>query len=396
MLLLALQGGSFISFDILAELLPKSSRGQFLTNINYFWTLGSMLVSALAWILLESAGWHMLAVLTSIPVAVSLVWAVAVMPESPRWLALKGRYTEAEDVLRSAAVINGTTLPHFTLRRETFITVAQEEAASKGVALGDFFERDMLPISIPLFTVWFLFGWTYYGIIFLVSRIYSKSSDDDGDDASEYTCDFEYSDIFYNAASEVIGVALTAVVIDRFGRNRSQTTLYVLSGVFVALLGVKMSDVGVSVVGMLARIGSMGATSVTMVVTPELFPTRMRATGHAVCSSFQRIGGFAAPFLVNSPASLVVVALLLGAGNWMAAVCSYTLPETKGSLLTNMYYLYKCVVYLSVFECRCAYMCVCVAAASIFIHLCTQTHSLTHFLFTVLQTLDWIHLRRAA
>jgi hypothetical protein len=122
----------------------------------------------------------------------------------------------------------------------------------------------------------------------------------------------------------------------------------------------------------------------------------MRATGHAVCSSFQRIGGFAAPFLVNSPASLVVVALLLGAGNWMAAVCSYTLPETKGSLLTNMYYLYKCVVYLSVFECRCAYMCVCVAAASIFIHLCTQTHSLTHFLFTVLQTLDWIHLRRAA
>jgi hypothetical protein len=106
----------------------------------------------------------------------------------------------------------------------------------------------------------------------------------------------------------------------------------------------------------------------------------MRATGHAVCSSFQRIGGFAAPFLVNSPASLVVVALLLGAGNWMAAVCSYTLPETKGSLLTNMYYLYKCVVYLSVFECRCAYMCVCVAAASIFIHLCTQTHSLTHSL----------------
>lgn len=43
-------------------------------------------VSGLAWALLGSHGWHLLAVLTSLPVAVSLVWAIVVMPESPRYV----------------------------------------------------------------------------------------------------------------------------------------------------------------------------------------------------------------------------------------------------------------------------------------------------------------------
>jgi putative MFS transporter len=30
-------GGATIPFDLLAEFLPQSSRGQFLININYFW-----------------------------------------------------------------------------------------------------------------------------------------------------------------------------------------------------------------------------------------------------------------------------------------------------------------------------------------------------------------------
>ena len=30
-------GGATIPFDLLAEFLPQSSRGQFLMNINYFW-----------------------------------------------------------------------------------------------------------------------------------------------------------------------------------------------------------------------------------------------------------------------------------------------------------------------------------------------------------------------
>ena len=160
-----------------------------------------------------------------------------------------------------------------------------------------------------------------------MARIYAKDSEDES--SSAYVCDFDYANIFYNAISEVVGVALTALVIDRYGRLRSQTSLYGIAGVFFFLIGISGSGLWISSVSVAARIFSMAATSVTMVVTPELFPTRLRATGHAVCSCFSRIGGFAAPFIVNSKLSVYVIAFVLALGNSVAAGSSFCLPETK-------------------------------------------------------------------
>jgi MFS family permease len=116
----------------------------------------------------------------------------------------------------------------------------------------------------------------------------------------------------------------------RYGRKHSQTSLYGLAAVGVLLTGLPLGK-GVSrITAILARIASMAATSVTMVITPELFPTSMRASGHSVASSFARLGGFATPFLVNSPLSIFLVALVLAIGNAIAMLFAFALPETKG------------------------------------------------------------------
>lgn len=44
----------------------------------------------------------------------------------------------------------------------------------------------------------------------------------------------------------------------------------------------------------------------------ELFPTNLRATGHAVCYSFARVGAFAAAYLIESNASIQTCAIGLG------------------------------------------------------------------------------------
>lgn len=315
-------------------------------------TIGSMLVGGTAWAMLSQHGWHLLAIVTAIPVAISLVWAMFILPESPRWLVLQGqfiyiavwgvnnhlvavlgRHDEAKEVLLHCADINGTTLPPFTLMEPV-----ENKANDNTMSWADFCGGDKFRITVPLWTIWFLFGLTYYGIILLTARVYQKGSEDDD---GEFVCDFSYAEIFISSASEVAGIALTAIIIDRWGRLGSQTSLYAGAGIGVLLMGMHhllhMSDSVFTMWALLARITSMAATSVTMVVTPELFETKTRASGHSIGSIFSRLGGFCTPYLVNSSESVLFVAVVLGAGNILAMMCSFLLPETRG-----LYFLVCC------------------------------------------------------
>lgn len=61
-------GGAYVPFDLLAEFLPPSHRGKFLIYIEFFWTMGSLMVAGLAWALLPTYGWRVLAYVTAVPV----------------------------------------------------------------------------------------------------------------------------------------------------------------------------------------------------------------------------------------------------------------------------------------------------------------------------------------
>ena len=310
-------GGATIPFDLLAEFLPQSARGRFLININYFWTLGSMFVAGTAWVFLSAEGWHFLAIVTSIPVALSMAWAIFVLPESPRWLLLNNRGNEAEAILMDAAAYNNTTLPKFTLRPPQDLIV-------ESVSYSEFFKRDMLPITIPLWSLWCCFGFMYYGIVLLISRLFEKETDDDG-----YNCDFDYQEIFISAASELGGVIICAFLIDRMGRVKIQVGFYVAVAVGVLLIGIKMPGSLLVVFSTIARMCAMGATIVTWVATPELFPTRVRASGHSIASSIGRLGAFTVPFLVSSPAPIFVVCTIIAVVSLVAAASVWFLPETQ-------------------------------------------------------------------
>jgi putative MFS transporter len=103
-------GGSIIPFDIIAEFMPLSYRGQFLVSIEYFWTFGSMIVAGLAWGLLSSTSWRVLAVLTAVPVTISLLLGAWCLPESVRWLVSRKKTEQAEKILSSIAALNGVSI----------------------------------------------------------------------------------------------------------------------------------------------------------------------------------------------------------------------------------------------------------------------------------------------
>ena len=225
-------GGASIPFDLLAEFTPDSLRGRFLVYIEGFWTLGSLFVTGLAWGTLTEYGWRVLAYLTAIPICIATIAGMIYLPESPRWLMLKGRVTEAEKVVRDAAQANGYDMGPFELIPAEGET--QEESNNYGDLVKD---RQIRSISFPLWTVWTMFGITYYGMILLTDRMYSNTSTDDDDSD---TCTFDYSNIFIVATAEVFGIAIAAYAVDApdLGRVKAQMLFYFLAAIGVVLLGI--------------------------------------------------------------------------------------------------------------------------------------------------------------
>ena len=316
-------GGTSVPFDLLAEFLPSPHRGRFLLCIELFWTFGSLFVGGVAWVSLSSHGWRFLAIVTAIPVTIALCVTLLLLPESPRWLLEKGRIREAEDVLRLAAARNGQVLPPFSL---TPLALEQQHTSSCLTHCSSLLSAPHRWVSVPLWMTWLGFGFSYYGVILLVTRLFTDPA---SASASAGSCSFDYPAIFFNATSEVVGVMAAALFIDKLGRTRSQALLYLSAAVCVLCVGLPMQYSLTTFVSVMARLATMGASAVTWVATSELYPTKVRATGHAVCNFFARMGSFCCPYVVFG-VSTREAGLLLFAVNMVAAVSSIVLPETKG------------------------------------------------------------------
>ena len=68
----------------------------------------------MAWMVLDTSSWRILAFVLSVPVMLTTIGAYLYVPESPRWLMMKGRMQEAEAIVRQAAKINGVDMVHIT------------------------------------------------------------------------------------------------------------------------------------------------------------------------------------------------------------------------------------------------------------------------------------------
>lgn len=272
--------------------------------------------------------WRLFVTLCAIPCFISLLAGIKFVPESPRWLIMKGRNEEALEILRRAAMVNGKNPEELfpqgcTIRTEDI----QEEASFK-----DLFQPRWKRITLILFGVWMGFALCYYGTIMAVTRIFDESNDDNnGDD--DITAAFDYSAIFISSSAEVIGTAIAITLVDRIGRIPIIVGSYLSGGITVFTMCFFVDQLGrpaLITFSFLARICEMISSCMVWIITAELFSTEIRSTGHSATNAVARIGGFLSPYLIAGTISFRTIAIIFLAIHLVVAFFASRLPETKG------------------------------------------------------------------
>ena len=89
-----------------AELSPPSQRGLFITAVSSFWSFGTIYASCTAFGVMGLSGlsWRIFMFVTALPSMVSVVLVAMTVPDSPRYLAMHGRYQDAADVANWVAL----------------------------------------------------------------------------------------------------------------------------------------------------------------------------------------------------------------------------------------------------------------------------------------------------
>ncbi|KAJ1532010.1 hypothetical protein ONE63_000644 [Megalurothrips usitatus] len=305
------------------ELVGPSKRTAvtILSNIAY-----SLSLVALAAVVYLVRDWRQLSLATSVPfLCFFLYWWV--LPESPRWLLARGRFQEAEAILRLMARVNGRPLPpnymsqlmrkfqpeKTPLASATPYDPQPEQERSYGVL--DLVRTPNLRRKTLIITfIWFTNTSVYVGLSYYAPVL--------GGD--------EFLNFFLAGAVELPTYLFLWPAMLRWGRRVALCVSMVVGGTACLATVLVQNDPMVTLV--LYCVGKMGISS-SFVVVPlmasELYPTVVRGLGMSTSSVVGMLGPICIP-LVNYLGSDMLVLPLLVMGSLLLAggVCSLLLPET--------------------------------------------------------------------
>lgn len=334
---LAVGGASVSVPTYLAEMAPAERRGQIVTQNELMIVSGQMLAFILNAVIGNEWGgvhgvWRWMLVVATLP-AVALWVGMLMMPESPRWLAARGRFAEAQKVLAKVREARAAATELAEIRQAG----AQHRQTGR---------RAMAELSTPSVCRVFFIG---LGVAVVMQATGVNSIMYYGTQILTTSGFGQETALIANIANGVISVVATCVGIYALGRvgrrpmfllGLSGTTLcLLLIGLFSNLLPVSALRAGLILSAMVCFLSFMQAliAPVSWVLLSELFPLRIRgfAAGVAGCMLWvvNFVIGLCFPSLVALAGISNTFFLFFGLGLVSIVFVARCLPETKGRSL---------------------------------------------------------------
>lgn len=309
-----------IATSLLAEFAPRKYRGPLLGLYVTMWFVGAAAAYIFGEMLtgLGADGWRWMLASAALP-ALLIVLARIGTPESPRWLAGKGRVEEANAVLQKVfgAHVTVADLPDEV--KENFDVKALLRSGYGGRML--FVTVFWTASIIPLFAV-YAFAPAILGALHLDGSMAQIGS-------AVITVMF------------MVGCLIAVLVVNRMGRRPLMIHSFLWSGIALLLLGFFPEAPTAVIMALFIGYATLiGGTQIMQWVYPnELFPTEIRGSAVGLASSLSRIGAAIGTYLVPlalSGLGIGTTMLIAGAITLLGALISLVwAPETRGLSLAE-------------------------------------------------------------
>jgi putative MFS transporter len=271
-----------VGYGSVGEFMPPTVRGKWSAYLSLITNSALFFSTFLGYLIIPSIGWR--AMFAIVGVGAMIVWVLRKkMPESPRWLESKGRYDEAEVILRAAEEesAHNSTLPP---------VVKAPYTVTKKTTLLELFGPSQIRRTFVSIIAQIAINMVIYGFIVWVPTFLMKQGIGMA------------SSLGYTALMSLGGPAgalLGVLLADRIGRKKGLIAVSALAAVIGWLYGHSTGIEMATLLGFLLFTLTylMVALGIATYI-PELFATenRMRASGIAGCAG--RITGIFAPQLV--------------------------------------------------------------------------------------------------
>jgi len=314
----------------ISEMARAKGRGRFFALYELVFPLGLLCTAILGYWIVPTLGWQTMFYLGAVP-AILVVFLRRLLPESPRWLASKGRIREADEIvsrIEQSIVTSGGTLPEPVLGKPIALPDAEMFRWS------EMFSGIYLRRTLVVWALWFSCYVVTYGLITWLPTLYRTVFHLPLSIALRYG--------LITQSIGFVGSTTCAFLIDRVGRRRWFMGAFFGGGASLCALWFLGTGRAITVLAC-SSASFFFISTISLILylyTTELYPTRIRAFGCSIASAWLRLAAAIGPnvvaYMITSH-GVGSVFLLFGSIALLGCVVSAIgATETKGRLLEEI------------------------------------------------------------